>query len=157
MQSAQIAERCRDIEKSPFSSKRVHAISSPILQTSLAIPAAIAGVTLNEECTRQKLYQAKCKDKAAFRFSSFFEKAFVSRVNLRSCIRIVKFWRSICDVEICCASGSPITGIGTASTIDLTGVFDTSRSEREFHSRRTAGYGMEETQTGADRDVVAAD
>jgi hypothetical protein len=39
---------------------------------------------------------------------------------------------------------------------DLTGVFDTSRSEREFHWRR-AGYGMEETQTGADRDVVAAD
>ena len=43
------------------------------------------------------------------------------------------------------------------TAIDLTGVFDTSRSEREFHSRRTAGYGMEETQTGADRDVVAAD
>ena len=49
------------------------------------------------------------------------------------------------------------TVLANGGSTDLTGVFDTSRSEREFHSRRTAGYGMEETQTGADRDVVAAD
>ncbi len=57
-------------------------------------------MTLIVWCTRQKLYQAKCKDKAAFRFASFFEKAFVSRVKRRSCIRIVRFCRSTCDVEI---------------------------------------------------------
>jgi hypothetical protein len=32
---------------------------------------------------RQKLYRAKCKDSAAFRLTSLFEKAFVKRVNLR--------------------------------------------------------------------------
>jgi hypothetical protein len=53
-----------------------------------AILEAIAGVTRNVECTRQKLYHAKCEDKAAFMFSSFFEKAFVNRVKRRSCIRI---------------------------------------------------------------------
>jgi hypothetical protein len=31
---------------------------------------------------------------ACSKFSSFFEKAFVSRVNRRICIRMVKFWRS---------------------------------------------------------------
>jgi len=48
---------------------------------------------------QQKLYQAKCKDKAAFRFSSFFEKAFVSRVNRRISIRIVRCSRSTWGVE----------------------------------------------------------
>lgn len=42
---------------------------------------AIAGVTRKDEWTRQKLYQAKCKDKAGVRFSGFFEKAFVSDVK----------------------------------------------------------------------------
>ncbi len=44
--------------------------------------------------TRTKLYHAKCSDRAAFRLSSFLLKAFVSRVNRRICIRIVRFWRS---------------------------------------------------------------
>ena len=30
----------------------------------------------------------------------FLEKALVSLVSLRICIRIVRFWRSICDVQI---------------------------------------------------------
>ena len=38
--------------------------------------------------------ERSAKRKAAFRFSSFFEKAFVNRVNRRICIRIVKFCRS---------------------------------------------------------------
>jgi hypothetical protein len=41
------------------------------------MPAAIAGVSRDVERTRQKLYQVKCKAKAAFEFFSFFEKAFV--------------------------------------------------------------------------------
>ena len=52
---------------------------------------------------------------AAFMFSSFFENAFVRRVNLRSCMRTVKFWRSTCEVDILCDSGDPITGMGIAS------------------------------------------
>jgi hypothetical protein len=47
--------------------------------TSSEIPAAIAGVTRKVEWIWQNLYQAKCKDKAAFIFSSFFEKALVNR------------------------------------------------------------------------------
>src|ERR1700730_10812171 len=62
------------------------------------------------------LYQAKCKAKAAFKFANFFEKTFVSRVNLRSCMRIVSFWRSICEVEIKLGFGFPMTGIGNALT-----------------------------------------
>jgi hypothetical protein len=50
--------------------------------------AAIAGVTLNAESTRQKLYQAKCKAQAAFKWESFFEEAFVNRVKQRNYIRI---------------------------------------------------------------------
>jgi hypothetical protein len=37
-----------------------------------AIPAAIAGVTRNAECTLQKLYQAKCEHKAALKILGFF-------------------------------------------------------------------------------------
>jgi hypothetical protein len=43
---------------------------------------------------RQKLYQAKCKQYAAHRFSHFLLKALVSRVNRRICMRMVRFWRS---------------------------------------------------------------
>src|SRR5260370_23935236 len=77
----------------------------------------MAGVTRSEEWIRQKLYQAKCRANAAFIFSSFFEKAFVSRVNLRSCILTVRFCRSMCEVEIRRGFGFPIIGIGTASTL----------------------------------------
>src|SRR5438876_11308747 len=83
------------------------------------MPAAIAGVKRNVEWTRTKLYQAKCKDKAAFRYVSFFEKAFVSRVNRLSCILIVRFCRSTNEVEIFRKSGFPVTGTGLASTISL--------------------------------------
>jgi hypothetical protein len=37
----------------------------------------------------------KCRDTAAARFSTFLENAFVSRVNRRMLIRIVRFWRSM--------------------------------------------------------------
>ena len=40
--------------------------------------------------------------------------------------------------------------------LDLTGLFCTSRREREF-TRRTAGYAKQEVQSGTDRDVAAAD
>jgi len=36
-----------------------------------------------------------------FQISNFLLKALVKRVNLRSCILIVKFWRSTKLVEIC--------------------------------------------------------
>ena len=39
---------------------------------------------------------------------------------------------------------------------DLTGLFCTSRREREF-TRRTAGYAKQEVQSGTDRDVAAPD
>src|SRR5712692_167234 len=75
---------------------------------------AIAGVMRRDEWTRQKLYQAKCSAQAAFRLSSRLEKALVSRVDRRSCIRIVRFCRSIWDVEISLDLGLPVTGIGSA-------------------------------------------
>jgi hypothetical protein len=53
---------------------------------------------------------------AAFRFAHFLENAFVRRVSLRSCIRMVKFCRSICEVQIRSGSGLPLTGSGTAPT-----------------------------------------
>ena len=43
---------------------------------------------------RTKLYQAKCNATAARRFSTFFEKAFVSLVKRRMLMRIVRFCRS---------------------------------------------------------------
>jgi len=48
---------------------------------------------------RQKSYQAKCNAQAAFKFSGFFEKAFVSHANRRSCIVIVRFCCSTCGLE----------------------------------------------------------
>lgn len=39
----------------------------------------------------------------------FFAVWFVSLVNLRICIRMVKFCRSTNDVETCFGSGSPLT------------------------------------------------
>src|SRR5882672_12664383 len=78
--------------------------------------AAIAGVTRRDICTQQKLYHAKCRAQAAFKCNSFLEKAFVNRVNRRSCIRIVRFCLSMCDVEIRLGLGFPVTGIGSAWT-----------------------------------------
>lgn len=67
---------------------------------------------------RQKLYQAMCKAKTAFIFSSFLEKPFANRVKRRSCILLtVRFCRSTYDAEILCAFGCPVTEIRTAFTI----------------------------------------
>jgi hypothetical protein len=49
----------------------------------------------------------KCRATAASRFSTFFEKAFVSRVNRRMLIRMVKFCRSTNEVETYLGSGWP--------------------------------------------------
>lgn len=46
--------------------------------------------------------------------SVFFEKAFVSRVNRRICIRIVRFFRSMCEVHIRSGSALPVL------TLDMT-------------------------------------
>jgi hypothetical protein len=66
----------------------------------------------------EKLYHAKHKASAALRFSSFFENAFVGRVNLRSRILTVKSCLSTWDVEMCCGGfGLPMSGTGRTSTI----------------------------------------
>ena len=52
---------------------------------------------------------------SALWFSSFFENALVNRVRRRICIRIVRFCRSTCEVQILEGSGSPLTATGTAS------------------------------------------
>ena len=49
----------------------------------------------------------KCRATAAAWFSTFLLNAFVSRVNRRICIRIVKFCRSTYDVEISFGFGLP--------------------------------------------------
>lgn len=46
----------------------------------------------------------------------FLLNALVSLASLRMCIRMVKFWRSICDAEIKLAFGDPATGLGKALT-----------------------------------------
>ena len=50
----------------------------------------------------------KCSATVAVWFSTFFENAFVGRVNRRMLIRIVRFWRSTNDVEMCFGSGLPV-------------------------------------------------
>jgi imidazolonepropionase-like amidohydrolase len=50
----------------------------------------------------------------------------------------------------------PRTIGGPLSHSDLTGIFCTSRGEREF-TRRTAGNAQQEVQSRTDRDVAAAD
>jgi len=64
-------------------------------------PAAIAGVVFRPPFARvsvpwgvRKLYAMKWSDTAAAWFSTFREKAFVSRVNRRIDIRMFRFWRS---------------------------------------------------------------
>jgi hypothetical protein len=93
-------------------------------------PAANAGVTPNLEWIRTKLYQAKCKDKAAFRFSSFLENPLVSRVKRRIATRMVRFWRSMNDVDMAHRCGSPLIRIGITSAI----------SEGLYRSRVDSGF-----------------
>jgi hypothetical protein len=57
---------------------------------------------------RQKLYCMKWIAAACLWFSSFFEKALVNRVNRRSHMRTVKFWRSTWLVETNRLSGLPL-------------------------------------------------
>jgi hypothetical protein len=49
----------------------------------------------------------------------FVLKAFVSRVNLRIAIRIVRFCRSTCDVLMWLGSGLPVRTLDKTSTIGL--------------------------------------
>lgn len=53
---------------------------------------------------------AKCRQYAAHRFSHFFANPFVNLVKRRTCILIVRFCRSTCDVQIFAESGLPMTG-----------------------------------------------
>ena len=50
----------------------------------------------------------------AFKLSSFLLNALVNLVKRRICIRMVKFCRSMCEVDINAALGFPVTGIGNA-------------------------------------------
>src|ERR1039458_8193088 len=69
------------------------------------MPAAMAGVIRSVWWRRTKLYQPKCRQYAAQRFSHFFENAFVNRVRRRMHMRIVRFWRSTWLVQIFAGSG----------------------------------------------------
>ena len=48
-----------------------------------------------------EIVDMKCSATAAAWFSTFLLNAFVRRVNLRMDVRIVRFWRSTYDVEMC--------------------------------------------------------
>jgi len=112
--------------------ERDQEINSAIDQTWSANPASIAGVSRKLWWTRQKLYHAKCIARAAFRFSSFFENAFVNRVNRRNCIRMVRFCRSTKLVEMSSRLGLPIRTLDITSMIGL-GEY---RSFHADHNRR---------------------
>lgn len=77
-------------------------------------PAACAGVTLSVLWMRTQLYQTVYRATMCTWLMNFLLKAFVNRVNLRMCIRIVRFWRSTYDVEMCAGSGSPVMRCGFA-------------------------------------------
>ena len=56
------------------------------------------------------LYQQTYNANIASWLAHFFEKAFVSRVRRRLCIRLLRFWRSMWVVLICDSSVRPQTG-----------------------------------------------
>jgi len=60
--------------------------------------------------------------------------------------------RTWANVEVEFRDGIP----SMVRVTDVTGLFCTSRREREF-TRRTAGYAKQEVQSGADRNVAAPD
>ena len=61
-----------------------------VCEASEITPAAIAGVIRSEPGTLQKLPCAKCRARAAFRFSHFLEKAYASLASrLLGCPRFV--------------------------------------------------------------------
>src|ERR1035437_8127508 len=64
--------------------------------------------------TLTRSYQAECRQYAAHRFSHFLLNAFVRRVTRRRHMRIVRFWRSTCDVQFLAESGSPMAGTFSA-------------------------------------------
>jgi hypothetical protein len=83
-----------------------YASKSAIVHTRFLNPAAIVGVApFENHMFRQKLYQEKCDTSVVRRLSQFLETPFVRRVSLRMHIRIVKFCRSTCDVQIVFSSG----------------------------------------------------
>ena len=73
-------------------------------------PLAIAGVVPIVECLRHQLYHEKKIDCMAVWCSRLLLNAFVSRVKRRSDMRIVKFIRSTCDVQIRSSAGEPKRG-----------------------------------------------
>jgi hypothetical protein len=72
-------------------------------------------------CGRPKLNHAKCRAIDARWSNHFFEKPFVSRVILRSCIRIVKFVRSTWLVQMRADSGLAYTERGRAGRVGQEG------------------------------------
>jgi hypothetical protein len=89
-----------------------------VLQSSRCDPRSpqrSRGVTRNVRCTLTKLYQAKYSASMALRFVHFFEKPFVSRVNRRMCIRMLKLALSTYEVQILSGKGFPNTGVGMHS------------------------------------------
>ena len=54
------------------------------------------------------MYQSALSATMCAWFFGFFENAFVSRVNRRIAIRIVRFARSAYDVPMCFGSGLPV-------------------------------------------------
>jgi hypothetical protein len=87
-----------------------------LIDKSLSVkPAAIAWVRPSVLWMRVRLYQKKSIASAWQWFSNFFENAFVSRVNRRIAIRVVKFYPSANHVEIWAGSGVPfMTSVCTA-------------------------------------------
>lgn len=55
--------------------------------------------------------------RAARRYSRFRLKAFVRRVNRRSCIRRCRFCRSMCEVQIRSSAGGACTAIFSKAII----------------------------------------
>src|ERR1017187_5943000 len=81
---------------------------------------------------------------------------------ISECDFIIPSWEPILAHELSMISPLKVRSCATAkltlnsNSIDLTGLFCTSRREREF-TRRTAGYAKQEVQGRTDRDVTASD
>ena len=72
----------------------------------------------------------KCSATECACISTFLEKAFVSLVNRRIDIRIVRFWRSTYDVLTCFGFGLPVT-VFTSQPKHLAGEYRLSVSGSE--------------------------
>jgi hypothetical protein len=69
-------------------------------QTWFVMPASIAGMTRRDECTHIEIIVGEMQADSGFQVQWLPAEAFVSRVNLRSCILIVKFCLSTKLVEM---------------------------------------------------------